>query len=756
MYIYIYIYILVFVLHMPKTRHHKNTQHNKNTKTKKLKFKETAITSDCTKRYSNIEKRYQSIFKKDRDTKKLYNKHQKILQHAFRIPFAPSKITPQSDFYTYINYRWIQKTEKEYSNKKTKNRYFVEVDIFRLTQNKVYQDLFKLVKSYIQTEKTQKRNLINNVYQSLLTLKSDSIFLRFKEMDTLHNSYIEEDNLWSYLAHVNENEIISWGAPLYWTVTQNSKNGEVYSDNIDMPRLSLYDYLLYLGDYGQTPKYIKYKKSVVARFIEYVNKIFDSCLGKNHGLQGKDVFDVEVEMLTAMGCDDIKNEDPEGYNKVFASEALEKYGFDWNEFSKHIGYKQNSHTPHYFICNSLNYLKCMCKILKDNWKTPKWKAYFFYIRLRQMIRFDRRLIHIYYEFNGKFLEGQPDPFPQSLYPIFGLSLTFNTFLTEEYISAYWNQEYVDFVQNLADDLLVVFKRIMKRNTWLSTKTKEYALKKLDHLQLVVARPKKLREDPLLQYGSDDAWHNMLLITSWRTKKNLELQNKSTVDIPVIDWKLFKLSGTQAYMVNAYYEMNKNKIYVPMAFMQKPFINLDQRDFEYNLARIGYTLGHEMSHSLDNTGSKYDYKGNLHNWWQPEDKRKYNEIVKDIIKQYETAASYDGIKFNAEITVGENMADISGMAICQEYLHDYFEVNEVIIPVRELNLKNFYVNYAYHQRQHIYKRALFAQLGTNPHPLDKYRTNCVLARLKIFRIMFNIKKGDNMWWPTNEVNSTIWN
>ena len=373
-----------------------------------------------------------------------------------------------------------------------------------------------------------------------------------------------------------------------------------------------------------------------------------------------------------------------------------------------------------------------------------------------MIRFDRRLINIYYDFNNKFLEGQPDPFPQNLYPIFGLSLTFNTFLTEEYISAYWNQEYVDFVQNIADDLLVVFKRIMKRNTWLSTKTKEYALKKLDNLQLIVARPKKLREDPLLPYVKDDAWRNMSLITSWRTRKNLELQNKNTIDIPIIDWKLFKLTGTQAYMVNAYYEMNKNKIYVPMAFMQKPFINLDQRDFEYNLARIGYTLGHEMSHSLDNTGSKYDYKGNLHDWWQPEDKRKYNEIVKDIVKQYETAASYDGIKFNAEITVGENMADISGMAICQEYLHDYFEVNEVIIPIRELNLKNFYVNYAYHQRQHIYKRALFAQLGTNPHPLDKYRTNCVLARLKIFRIMFNIKKGDNMWWPTNDVNSTIWN
>jgi hypothetical protein len=52
------------------------------------------------------------------------------------------------------------------------------------------------------------------------------------------------------------------------------------------------------------------------------------------------------------------------------------------------------------------------------------------------------------------------------------------------------------------------------------------------------------------------------------------------------------------------------------------------------------------------------------------------LVKNIIKQYETFASYDGVKFNAELTVGEDMADISGMAICQEYLLDYFEVGEV--------------------------------------------------------------------------------
>ena len=41
--------------------------------------------------------------------------------------------------------------------------------------------------------------------------------------------------------------------------------------------------------------------------------------------------------------------------------------------------------------------------------------------------------------------------------------------------------------------------------------------------------------------------------------------------------------------------------------------------------------------------------------------------------------------------------------------------------------------------------------TNPHPLDKYRTNIPLSRMKVFRKLFNIKKKDKMWWHnTNKI------
>ena len=51
-----------------------------------------------------------------------------------------------------------------------------------------------------------------------------------------------------------------------------------------------------------------------------------------------------------------------------------------------------------------------------------------------------------------------------------------------------------------------------------------------------------------------------------------------------------------------------------------------------------------------------------------------------------------------------------------------------------------------------KKALSAQLKTNPHPLDKYRCNIPLSRSQIFRALYNIKKGDGMWWPNT---NTVW-
>jgi predicted metalloendopeptidase len=287
---------------------------------------------------------------------------------------------------------------------------------------------------------------------------------------------------------------------------------------------------------------------------------------------------------------------------------------------------------------------------------------------------------------------------------------------------------------------------------MSPSTKKAALNKLEHFNFVIGKPENLREDPDLDY-SNNLYENINKIHEWRHQKFIELEGKPYIDIPMMDWTSYpvKMTGTQAYIVNASYTPSKNCIYINQGYIQKPFIDLDERGIEYNLAHVGFTIAHELSHGFDDTGSQYDEYGVLNDWWTDADKKKFKKIQEDVIKQYEEFAARDGIKFDASIGIGEDMADISGTAICDEYLRDFQEKNKDLVPIRYISFEAYYTYYAFQQRQLIKKKALSAQLKTNPHPLDKYRCNIPLSRSEIFRSMYNVKKGNGMWWHnTNNV------
>jgi putative endopeptidase len=483
--------------------------------------------------------------------------------------------------------------------------------------------------------------------------------------------------------------------------------------------------------------------------LSFLTTLFDTCLGKNHGLNPKDVIDIEKSIVDLYSHDEIKHESSEGYNKVNASEAKSKYNFDWQEFTRQLGFQK---TPEFFITPSLNYLKASCDELTKNWKSAKWRTYWIYLYLKQIVRFHKDWRKIYYNFFEKFIQGQDIMFPDEIYPIFGLSVCFNTQLTLLYVEKYKNQVVIDYVNNLAYDLKKIFVRKIKRNTWLSPSTKRAALKKFEHIQLLVAHPEELQYDLLLDYDDTDAWGNMMKITDARHKEFVKLDGEERFSYPQFDWNLFKMNEKQAYIVNCFYIAIENKIYVPLAYLQKPFIDLGERGIEYNLAHVGYALAHEFSHSLDTTGSRFDYKGDMISWWTPRDRKIFNKKVADVINQYETFASYDNITFDAEVGTGEDMADISGLALCIEYLRDFNDHVQELVPMRAASFHKFFAHIAIQGRQRVKKNALASQLKINPHPLEVYRVNCGLARLLFFVKMYNIKKGDKMYWPNQD---TIW-
>ena len=160
----------------------------------------------------------------------------------------------------------------------------------------------------------------------------------------------------------------------------------------------------------------------------------------------------------------------------------------------------------------------------------------------------------------------------------------------------------------------------------------------------------------------------------------------------------------------------------------------------------------MSHCLDDSGSRYNALGNLQDWWTSNDRKHYQSKMNNVIKQYESFALIDGSIFDASLSIGEDIADISGLRICEEYLKQFQDYNKDITIIRDLSFKAFFIYIALQGSQTTIRKSLQYKFITNPHPLEKYRVNCALSRLKLFNYIYNIKKGDKMYWSQN---SAIW-
>jgi len=696
-------------------------------------------------------------FEKNFMTKQSSNSYEKEFIKWMNEPFTDKNIQPNNDFYNYINLNSIKNLKKTYKNISKKKKYYVQVDDFRIVQDHVNIELLNIIKNETKKPVTNQSTAIKKVFSSLNTNNNQIFKQHVDDLLYKYNTFVINDDLWGLLSYINKNEIIKWLCPISWTVDNDLKNKNKFINIISFPNFPLYDVNLYFfyDLKEENTKDYRNKKKIIHHYLRYIDEIRDACLEDKTLIKSMDCYEVQKDIIMAMGCNKIKNDSDNFYN-IVKREDSEKYDFNWEKFSKGLGYEK---VPSFFVCDSLNYLKCICSTLKKNWKTPKWRSFWLYLFLRQMIMFNINLRHIYYNFNRKILLGQPEMQTNEMFSLIGMSYCFNYFLSQEYIKNFYNPETVNYVKGLFGDLILVFKRIISNNKWLSETGKKNALLKLTHIKLDVGNPNYVRYDPILSYSDDDSWGNMLLISYWRTNKLLNiynLQNKNDInidfDIPSIDWKTLKLSGKQCYIVNSFYIPNQNEVYIPLAYIQKPFIGLNNTSIEYIMSYIGSTLTHEMSHSLDNNGSKFDYKGVMNDIFTKEDNKTYLKIQNDIIYQYNYLAKKDNYDLDASNTIGEDMADISGLAITIQYLRDFYLNNKYEISIIKLSLEKFFSLYAISQKEYIYKKAIYNQLLFNPHPMNKYRVNVPLSRSEIFRKIYNVKKNNGMWWKSL---SKIW-
>ena len=274
-----------------------STKRVKNKKNITLKIKKLASSLskeekiDLCKKMPTVLEGFQEQFEKDYKDE-LFKKGdvQKGIIRDLKKAVSPSKITPQDDFYSYINERWVNESVID-----EKYKYIIQVDDFRLTQDKVYRQLLEIVNEYVSKNKSPLAKCIKNVYQSAINQMSNQEVQVYSQviLEQIDNLRQDKSNLWKLLATVNKTEIISWGSPFTWNLNPDSMEPTKFRCFLDPPQLSLVDFNIYIDD-GTN---LEYKNKYKTRYIKYLNDIFEFSFGKNHGFKPSDVFEVEVKII---------------------------------------------------------------------------------------------------------------------------------------------------------------------------------------------------------------------------------------------------------------------------------------------------------------------------------------------------------------------------------------------------------------------------------------------------------------------------
>jgi predicted metalloendopeptidase len=169
----------------------------------------------------------------------------------------------------------------------------------------------------------------------------------------------------------------------------------------------------------------------------------------------------------------------------------------------------------------------------------------------------------------------------------------------------------------------------------------------------------------------------------------------------------------------------------------------------NYGAIGSVIGHEISHGFDDRGRQYDGDGNLRDWWTPEDNEKFKTRASGLIKQYSAFEALPGLNVNGELTLGENIGDLSGAAIAYgAYIHS---LNGAEAPVIDGNTgpQRFFLGYAQAWRTKWRDGLMREVVLTDPHSPSEFRANGVVSNMAEFYAAFGVKEGDKLWRPAAE-------
>jgi len=458
---------------------------------------------------------------------------------------------------------------------------------------------------------------------------------------------------------------------------------------------------------------------------------------KNAAANAKAIVALETE-LARVQWSNVENRDPvKAYNKVELAKLAEVApGYDWNRYLADTGIAGK---VNYVIVSQPSYLKGFAEIAN---KTPleTWKAYFQWHLLHANAGYlPKAYVDENFAFYGTTLTGVTEMRPRWKRGVGAVEGALGEAVGQLYVEQYFPAERKVRMEALVKNLMTAYKQSIDKLDWMSPVTKKQAQIKLAKFTTKIGYPNKWRDYSGLTVTPDDLIGNIQ--RSHLLNYNREL-NKLGQPIDRDEW------GMTPQTVNAYYNPELNEIVFPAAILQAPFFDANADD-AVNYGAIGGVIGHEISHGFDDQGAQYDGDGNLRDWWTKADHKNFAKKTKQLVAQYNGFSPVKGHFVNGELTLGENIADNSGVAIA--YKAYKLSLNGKKAPVIDgfTGEQRFYAGFAQVWRMKMREAQQLVLLKTDPHSPGQFRANGTMRNQPGFYQAFDVKPGDKMYLPPKD-------
>jgi predicted metalloendopeptidase len=278
--------------------------------------------------------------------------------------------------------------------------------------------------------------------------------------------------------------------------------------------------------------------------------------------------------------------------------------------------------------------------------------------------------------------------------------------------------------------------------WMSADTKKQALAKLEVIANKIGYPEKWIDYSTVAVNRADAFQNVVAGEQFAKKRTLTKIGKR---VDPLEWQMTPPT------VNAYYSPEENNINFPAGILQPPFFDT-RLDRAVNYGAIGSVIGHEITHGFDDSGRRFDAKGNLHDWWTAQDAKAFEERAECFVKQYAGYAAVPGANLNGRLTLGENTADNGGVRIAYMALLDTLTGKAKELIDGYTAEQRFFLGFAQVWCSNSTEQEERLRVKVDPHSPGRFRVNGVVSNMPEFRQAFGCTAGQPM---VREQSCRVW-